>query len=127
MECKQRFYVCKHCGNMVGMIFCSGVPIICCGEPMSELQANVVDASHEKHVPVIKVDGDTVTVDIGSVPHPMTDAHFIEWIYLQTKHGGQRKALKPDDAPSVTFALKDDEAVCAFAYCNLHGLWKADV
>ena len=127
MECKKRFFFCKHCGNMVGMIFCSGVPIICCGEPMNELQANVEDASQEKHVPVIKKDGDLITVEIGSAPHPMTDAHLIEWVYLETKNGGQRKILKAGDPPSVSFLLKDDEAVCAFAYCNLHGLWKADV
>lgn len=127
MECKKRFFVCKHCGNMVGMIFCSGVPIICCGEPMHELQANVEDASHEKHVPVIKVDGNHVTVHIGSAPHPMTEAHLIEWVYLETKKGGQRKVLKAGEAPVASFLLEDDEPVCAYIYCNLHGLWKADV
>ena len=126
MKCNQRFYVCKHCGNMIGMIFASGVPIICCGEPMTEMIAHDADEGYEKHIPVVKVDGDKVDVVVGSVEHPMTEAHFIEWIYLQTKNGGQRKALKAGDRPAVSFTLTDDAPVCVFAYCNLHGLWKAD-
>ena len=124
---EQKFFICKHCGNLIGMIFESGVPIVCCGEEMTELTANTVDASKEKHVPVITVDGKAVTVDVGSVAHPMTEAHFIEWIYLQTEKGGQRKKLNPGDAPKATFALVDDKIVAAFAYCNLHGLWKTEV
>jgi len=118
-----KFYVCKHCGNLVGMIHNSGVPIICCGEPMTELVPGSVDASKEKHVPVVKVDGDLVTVEVGSAPHPMIEQHFIQWIYLQTEKGGQRKALLPGEAPKATFAVVDDKPVAAYAYCNLHGLW----
>lgn len=125
--CGNRFYVCKHCGNLVGMLHSSGVPMICCGEPMQELVPGSVDASHEKHVPVISVDGDTVTVSVGSAAHPMAEEHFIQWIYLQTEHGGQRKCLLPGDAPKATFALSGDRAVAAYAYCNLHGLWKAEL
>ncbi|HBL83374.1 MAG: desulfoferrodoxin [Clostridiales bacterium GWF2_38_85] len=124
---EQKFFICKHCGNLVGMIFDSGVPIVCCGEEMTELTVNTVDASKEKHVPIITVDGNTVTVEIGSVSHPMIDTHFIEWIYLQTEGGGQRKKLNPGDAPKATFSLADDRAVAAFAYCNLHRLWKSEV
>ncbi|MEA4911516.1 MAG: desulfoferrodoxin family protein [Oscillospiraceae bacterium] len=124
---ENRFYLCKHCGNIVGMINNSGVPIICCGEPMSELVPGSVDASQEKHVPVVSVDGDVVTVTVGSAAHPMTQEHFIEWIYLETEHGGQRKALKPGGAPAASFALNGDKAVAAYAYCNLHGLWKASI
>lgn len=123
--CTVRFFICKHCGNLVGMIHNSGVPIICCGEPMSELVANTVDASIEKHVPVVEQDGDTLTVRIGESPHPMTEAHYIQWVYVQTKGGGQRKCLSPGEEPKVTFALGGDEVVVVYAYCNLHGLWKA--
>ncbi len=121
--CNQRFYICRHCGNIIGMIHSSGVPIICCGEAMQLLEPNTQDASKEKHVPEIAVNGDIVTVTIGSAPHPMEEAHHIEWIYLQTENGGQRKCLKPGDKPSVEFALAGDKVVSAFAYCNLHGLW----
>ncbi len=123
----QKFYICKHCGNIVGKIEDSGVPLVCCGEKMAELVPNTTDASQEKHVPVIKLDGAKVTIDIGSVPHPMTEEHHISWVYLQTEKGGQRKNLEHTGAPSVTFALTDDDKlVSVFAYCNLHGLWKAD-
>ena len=119
-----KFFVCKHCGNLIGMIENSGVPIVCCGEKMTELVANTVDASLEKHTPVVNVNGDKVEVVVGSVEHPMLEEHFIKWIYLETKKGGQRKALKPGEAPKATFAVTDDEPVAVYAYCNLHGLWK---
>ena len=122
-----KFYICKHCKNVIGFINNTGVPLICCGEKMSELVPNTTDAATEKHVPVITVSGNIVTVDIGSVPHPMAEEHFIEWVYIQTEKGGQRKTLSPGDKPSVTFSLTDDDKLeAAFAYCNIHGLWKAD-
>ena len=120
---ENRFYICKHCGNIIGMVNSAGVPIVCCGEPMEELIPNSIDASQEKHVPAVTVEGDTVTVDIGSVAHPMLPEHYIEWVYLQTEQGGQRKALKPGQEPKAVFALKDDKAIAVYAYCNLHGLW----
>ncbi len=120
---ENKFYICKHCGNIIGMVNNAGVPIVCCGEPMEELIANSTDASQEKHVPVVKVDGDTVTVEIGSAAHPMLPEHYIEWVYLLTENGGQRKALKPGQDPKTVFALSDDKALAAYAYCNLHGLW----
>lgn len=121
---ERKFFYCKHCGNIVGMIFDSKAPLTCCGEIMQELVPNTVDAAVEKHVPVIKVDGNLVHVEVGSTAHPMIDAHYIEWIYLKTTKGGQRKILHPNDAPSVAFALTgDDKPVAAYAYCNLHGLW----
>lgn len=123
-----KFYYCKICGNLVGMIRASGAPMTCCNEVMTELTANTQDASTEKHVPEIKVDGNKVTVTVGSVEHPMVPEHLIEWIYLATTHGGQRKTLEAGEAPTVEFALTADEkALTAYAYCNLHGLWKADV
>ena len=94
---------------------------------MKIIEANTVDASKEKHIPVIKKEGSTVTVAIGSVPHPMTEAHHIMWVYLQTEHGGQRKCLNPDDLPAVSFTTIDDEPVAAYAYCNLHGLWVQNI
>ena len=122
-----KFFVCKHCGNLVGMIFNSGVPMVCCGENMTELVPNTTDAAQEKHVPVVTVEGNKVTVEVGSVAHPMEEAHYIQWIYLQTQKGGQRKSLNPGDAPKAVFELIDDKAEAALAYCNLHGLWKADI
>jgi superoxide reductase len=109
------------------MIHSSGVSIVCCGEDMQELKANTVDASTEKHVPVVTVNGNTVTVKVGAVDHPMVAEHYIEWIYLQTEKGNQRKCLNPGDAPVATFTLVDDKPVAAYEYCNLHGLWMANV
>ncbi|NCB31069.1 MAG: desulfoferrodoxin [Clostridia bacterium] len=125
--CGNRFFLCKHCGNLVNMIHSSGVPIICCGEPMTELVPGSVDASHEKHVPVITVNGDSVTVEVGSIAHPMAEEHYIEWIQLQTEHGVQRKCLKPGEAPKATFLLNGEKPLAAYAYCNLHGVWQAAV
>ncbi len=124
---EHKFYRCKHCGNIVGMLHNSGVPVVCCGEEMEELVANTVDASKEKHVPVVSIVGNIVKVEVGGVPHPMEEKHFIQWIYLQTKNGGQRKCLKPGDEPVATFALDNDEVVAVYEYCNLHGLWKTEL
>jgi superoxide reductase len=125
---QQKFYICKHCGNIIGLINNAGVPLVCCGEKMMELVPNTTDAAHEKHVPVVKVEGNTISVAIGSVPHPMTEEHYINWVYIQTKKGGQRKNLAPNDQPAVEFVLTDDDAVeMVFAYCNLHGLWKTEL
>jgi len=109
------------------LIHDSEVEIICCGQPMEELIPNSVEAATEKHLPVISVSGDTVQVDIGSVPHPMLEAHSIQWIYLETQRGGQRKNLAPGEEPKAVFSVQGDEAVAAFAYCNLHGLWKTEL
>ena len=122
-----KFYVCKHCGQIIAKVKDSGVPVMCCGEKMQELVPNSVDAAKEKHVPVISVSGNIVTVQVGSVAHPMTAEHYIQWICLETKEGRQRKTLNPGDEPKATFALVEgDEPVAAFAYCNLHGLWLAE-
>ena len=94
---------------------------------MTKLEAGVVEASHEKHIPVVSVDGDIVKVKIGSVEHPMVEEHSILWVYLQTDKGGQRKCLEVGKAPEVSFALCDEKPVAVFAYCNLHGLWTAEV
>ena len=123
---EQRFFVCETCGNIIAVVKPSGVPVMCCGKKMKEIVPNTTDASQEKHVPVYTVEGNLVKVKVGSVAHPMIPAHYIEWVSLQTKAGNQRKALAPEQAPEITFALTDGDAVEAvYAYCNLHGLWKA--
>ena len=123
---EMKFYRCAHCGQIVAIVKGTGVPIICCGEPMQEIVPGTVDASLEKHVPVYEVKDGKVKVTVGSVEHPMLDEHYIEWIALQTKQGNQRKSLKPGDAPTACFSIcDDDEVVAVYEYCNLHGLWKA--
>ena len=124
---KTKFYICRRCGNLVGMVHDSGVPMICCGEKMEALVPNTVEASGEKHLPVAVMDGNVLRVHVGSVDHPMLPAHFIEWVYVQTDQGGQRKALKSGDAPEVSFCLGDDKAAAVYAYCNLHGLWMTEL
>ena len=100
---------------------------MCCGEAMEELTPNTTDGAYEKHVPAVTVDGNTVCVVVGSVEHPMLDAHYIEWILLETAEGRQRKSLKPGDKPEAVFMLTEgDRVIAAYEYCNLHGLWKAD-
>ena len=121
------FYICEKCGNLVGAIHESGVPMKCCGQSMTKIEAGVVEASREKHIPVVTVEGKTVRVNVGSVAHPMTEEHSIEWVYLQTDKGGQRKNLTPGQEPKAVFALADEKPVAVYAYCNLHGLWKAEI
>lgn len=126
--CEQQFFICRHCGNLVGMIHASGMKIVCCGDEMELLQANTVDAAVEKHVPVVTIEGNLVKVAVGAVPHPMTEEHYIMWVYLQTEQGGQRKCLSPGDKPELVFALTPgDKVIAAYEYCNLHGLWKKEV
>ena len=124
---KPKFYVCGHCGNLIGMVHSAGVPMMCCGQKMDALEPNTVEASGEKHLPAVTVEGDLIKVNIGTVDHPMAEEHYIEWVYVQTEKGGQRKALKPGDAPAVSFRLEDDKAVAVYAYCNLHGLWMTEL
>lgn len=95
---------------------------------MEELTAGSADAAQEKHVPQVKVDGCDVTVEVGSVHHPMSEEHSINWVYLLTEKGGQRKNLPFDGEPTAVFRLTDDDRpVAAYAYCNLHGLWKTEI
>ena len=122
------FKICRHCGNLVGLIQDSGVPMICCGEEMETLTPNTVDASGEKHVPVVSVEGNRVEVKVGSVTHPMLPEHSIRWIALETRQGMQRKLLQPGEAPAAVFLLTEDDApVAAYEFCNLHGLWKKEI
>ncbi len=124
---KEKFYICEHCGNLIGMIHNSGVSVVCCGEKMKALVPNTTDAAGEKHLPVVTLEDGAIHVCVGSVSHPMTAEHSIEWIYVETESGGHRKALRPDEAPEATFCLDDDKPVAVYAYCNLHGLWMTEI
>ena len=122
-----RFYKCDHCGNLTGLILNKGVPLVCCGQNMTELVPNTVDAAVEKHVPAATAASDKVCVQVGSVLHPMEEGHHITFVYVQTENGGQRKCLKVGAEPKCEFGLVDDKPVAVYAYCNLHGLWQAEL
>lgn len=124
---RTRFYICRHCGNVVEKVLDSGVPVVCCGEKMEALIPNSVDASGEKHVPVVTAADGVLDVNVGSADHPMVEEHYIQWIALETESGIQRRFLKPGDSPHATFCLGQDKAVAVYAYCNLHGLWKTEM
>ncbi len=121
-----KFYKCRHCGNVIQKVVDSKVPVVCCGEKMEELIPNTVDASGEKHLPVVtKLDGNRLKIEVGSVAHPMTPEHHISFIYVETEKGGIRVDLS--DKPEAVVALGDEKAVAVYEYCNLHGLWKAEL
>ena len=125
-----KLYRCAHCGNVVWKVVDKGVPVICCGEPMSEWKPNTADGALEKHVPVVERkphgSGSTVTVKVGEVAHPMLPEHFITWVALETNLGSQIKYLEPGQKPEAQFILVEGEEVKAvYEYCNIHGLWKA--
>ncbi|MBQ6757473.1 MAG: desulfoferrodoxin [Selenomonadaceae bacterium] len=113
---------------IIMLITGGGQEISCGGKPMNFLTANTTDAAQEKHVPQVTVDGKKISVQVGSVEDPMTEAHLIQWIYLQTKRGGQYVHLTANDKPEAEFIVADDdEPIAAYEFCNLHGLWKADI
>lgn len=122
---EMKFYKCKHCGNIIAVVKASGAPISCCGEKMTEIVPGSIDAAVEKHVPVVEIVDGKVIVTVGEVAHPMAPEHYIEWIAISTDRGNQRKMLEPGDEPKACFALCEGEKVeSAYAYCNLHSLWK---
>ena len=122
-----KFYKCSVCGKIIAVVENRPVPTICCGKPMEELVANTEDGAYEKHIPVFEVKDQIVTVVVGEVEHPMVDAHYIQWIALETNLGNQRKVLKPGEKPAAQFALlKGEKVVAVYEYCNLHGLYKAE-
>lgn len=119
-----KFYHCKKCGKIIAIVKDSFMPTICCGQEMEELKPNTSDGSFEKHVPVIKVIGNTVSVAVGSKKHPMDKEHYIEWILLQTDQGFQQKFLKPYEEPKFDFAVIQGEKIeAAYEFCNVHGLF----
>ena len=123
-----RFVMCKKCGSTITFLTGEGDDVKCCGDEMTELHPSDADGAGEKHEPKVhRIEG-AVRVDVGEVSHPMDDEHFIEWIYLQTRRGGQFVRLKAGEEPRATFGVSDeapgDEPMAVFAYCNRHGLWK---
>ena len=123
----KKFYICEKCGNIVESIHNSGAPMSCCGQKMTALVPGVVEASHEKHIPVVSVNENSVKVSVGSIEHPMSEEHSILWVYLETDKGYYRKPLEVGRAPIVEFVLSDEKPIAAYAYCNLHGLWKTEI
>ena len=120
----KKFLFCPHCKNLVGVIADSGVPILCCGQPMTVLAPNTTDASQEKHVPAVTRAGNQVNVKVGDVQHPMISEHLIEWVACEQGNKMQRVKLDAEAAPAVSFTVADGP-VTVYAYCNLHGLWMA--
>ena len=119
-----KFFRCLTCGSIVAKLNDVGVNPSCCGKPMMEIKVGEVEASVEKHIPVITKEGNIVTATVGSTLHPMSEDHYIEWIYFETCCGGTFRFLKPGDAPVASIALKEGEVFkAAYAYCNKHGLW----
>ena len=119
-----KFYRCSHCGNIAAKEVDFGVKLVCCGEAMQELVPNTHDGAGEKHVPVVKVEGNKVSVSIGEVEHPMLDVHYIMFIAIETTTGKQVKYLKPGEKPYAEFVLAEgEELVKAYEFCNLHSLW----
>ena len=123
-----KFLKCERCGNIVEVLKDSGVPIVCCGQNMTELIPGTSDGAHEKHVPVItRLCKGTYRVTIGAEPHPVEAAHHIDFIYLKTERGGQLRYLGPLRPAQADFIDCNDPIVGVYAHCNLHGLWYADV
>lgn len=121
-----RFFKCNHCGNVIVKVVDAGVPVVCCGEKMEELVPNTVDASGEKHLPVVTVlDNNSIKVEVGSVHHPMLPEHHISFVYVETENGGIQVNLK--DKPEAVIFLGEEKAIAVYEYCNLHGLWKTEL
>lgn len=124
---RSTFYRCARCGNVVIKVYDGGGTLACCGEPMEILEPNSSGASEEKHLPAVEKDGDTITVTVGSVQHPMDDDHFIQWVYLVTEEGVLARCLKPGDAPTATFNVAGMTPIAVYEYCNKHGLWMVEL
>ncbi|MCI1821801.1 MAG: desulfoferrodoxin [Megasphaera sp.] len=119
------FYYCEKCGNLVAVIQGSNSQLSCCGQPMKKLVAGAVDAAKEKHIPALTLNNGDLMVTIGSVEHPMTDEHFIQWITLVSGNKIETHKLFPGQAPKTIFKGVDVSGT-VYAYCNLHGLWKKE-
>ncbi len=124
MANQNEIYKCDMCGNIVEVTHGGPGALVCCGQKMALMTENTVDAAQEKHVPVIEIGKDSITVKVGSVPHPMQEAHYIEWVELIADGKVYRQHLTPDDQPEATFPVVAKQ-VTVREYCNLHGLWSA--
>lgn len=126
MTAREQIYKCEVCGNIVDVVHASAGELVCCGKPMSLLDEQTADSSTEKHVPVVEDSSEGVKVVVGSVPHPMQDEHYIEWIEIQCGDTVSRQYLKPGAAPEAVFpGVKADDVSFAREYCNVHSLWKS--
>lgn len=119
-----KMYRCEHCGNIIFKAVDSGVPVVCCGEQMGEMKANVTDGALEKHVPVVEKNGNDVTVTVGSILHPMVEEHYIPFIVATNEDTAVFKLTKPGQDPILKTSLEGK--VTAYEYCNLHGYWKGE-
>jgi len=120
-------YRCEKCGNIVVKTVNGGGPLSCCGTPMTELRAGATDAALEKHVPYLDLVGNTLNVQVGEVAHPMTPEHYIQFILVAQGEKVQYVMLTPEDQPKAAFTVEVGEELAVYEYCNLHGLWKADL
>lgn len=129
MSCKPVFLSCSHCRNIVQVI--QSEPereFECCQTPLKEMVPNTSEGAAEKHLPVVELDGNHVTVKVGDIFHPMTEEHSIDWVYLETEKGGQIYYLKSEKEPVAHFVMTaNDRPVAAYAFCNLHGFWKTEI
>jgi superoxide reductase len=123
MTSKNQIYRCPVCGNIIEVIHAGEGELVCCGQPMQLVQSKTEDVGQEKHLPVIEKSEGKITVKIGSIPHPMEEAHYIEFIEIVADDKVYRKFLKPGDAPEAVFEITADN-VTAREYCNVHGLWQ---
>jgi superoxide reductase len=125
MTKRLQIYKCEVCGNIVEVMHEGQGELVCCDQPMTLMQENTVDAAHEKHVPVIEKTAEGVKIKIGSLPHPMEEKHYIEWIELIADEQAYRKFLRPGGKPEAIFKIQAQNVI-AREYCNIHGLWKAE-
>ena len=122
-----KLFYCEHCKKIVEVVHDTQVPLICCGQPMTEVKPNSTEAAVEKHYPVISRDGEKVTVTVSTVEHPMIDTHYITNIWLETDKAMYKKSLIPGEKPEAVFYVPEGEKIiAAFEYCNLHGIWKTE-
>ncbi len=125
---KVMFYRCAVCGNIVAKIIDSGVTMMCCGRPMERMKPQTREAGNEKHLPVPSFESDhEIMVKVGSVPHPMEEGHYIQWIFLETEDGGQLIHLDSSQSPETTFVFRNSKPMAVYEYCNIHGLWGVDL
>ncbi|MGN1399674.1 MAG: desulfoferrodoxin family protein [Erysipelotrichaceae bacterium] len=123
-----KLFICQHCGNIAELIKDSSINPFCCGDKMTLLIPKEQDEGQEKHLPVVKIENSTVSIEVGSVAHPMLPNHYIAFIFLETDKAMYRVNLSSDDKPKCRFRINDDEKIMAvYSYCNIHGLWKTTI
>ena len=126
MTKQNQIYKCEVCGNIVEVLHEGTGELVCCGQPMKLLEEKIKEEGNEKHKPIIEANEEGVTIKVGSVPHPMEEEHYIEWIEISTDKGESKKFLKPGEPPEIKFPIKVPiEKISARAYCNVHGLWSS--